>query len=69
MEPNLVFEEIKKVYYNKGATDALDDINMMSEGGKAIIIKEKFMDALYKKYKVSNILSGEELDEAQQKSE
>lgn len=67
MEPN--FEKIKRLCYQNGAIDALDDINMMSEGEKTIRITGKFMEALYKKYKVSNILSGEELDEAQQKSE
>jgi len=61
-------EQIKNVCYSKGAMDVLEDIYFLSEDISSVSL-QKILDDLHKKYSASNLISGDELDEAQQKSE
>lgn len=74
MDSNI--EQIRKICYQKGAIDAINEMNILIKDlleileldGVTIDITER-ISCIYRKYSQTNLLSDNELDEAQQKSE
>ena len=71
MEPN--FEEIKKMCYSNGALRALNEMRQeLKKKDNYTYLRHSIEDTYFQligKYSSKNLISGDELDEAQQKSE